>query len=73
LEKILTSDDDRGQIGEIGERRSVVEMAFDPWRYQAGALRLERGHGVNAVQFPQSYSRMTAASENLHPVIVEAS
>lgn len=59
------------RVLEIAARRSVVELAFDPWRYQAEALRLERDHGVNAVQFPQSHSRMTAASENLHRIIVE--
>jgi phage terminase large subunit-like protein len=56
---------------EIAGRRPIAELAFDPWRYQAEALRLERDHGVNAVGFPQSHSRMTAASENLHRVIVE--
>ena len=59
------------RVLEIATRRPVVELAFDPWRYQAEALRLEREHGLRVVQFPQSHSRMTAASENLHRVIVE--
>ena len=59
------------KVLEIAARRPIAELAFDPWRYQAEALRLEREHGVNCVAFPQSHSRMTAASENLHRVIVE--
>ncbi|HET8954272.1 MAG TPA: terminase TerL endonuclease subunit [Solirubrobacterales bacterium] len=59
------------RVLEIADRRPVVELAFDPWRYQAEALRLERDHGLTVVQFPQSHSRMIAASENLHRVIVE--
>jgi phage terminase large subunit-like protein len=59
------------RVLEIADRRPVVELAFDPWRYQAEALRLEREHGLTVVEFPQSHSRMVAASENLHRVIVE--
>lgn len=59
------------RVLEIAERRAIAELAFDPWRYQAEALRLERDHGVNVVEFPQNHARMTAASENLHRLIVE--
>jgi phage terminase large subunit-like protein len=49
----------------------IAEVAFDPWRYQAEALRLEREHGLTMVTFPQSHSRMTVASEGLHSAVVE--
>ncbi|MDP9346366.1 MAG: terminase large subunit [Actinomycetota bacterium] len=49
----------------------IRELVYDPWRYQAEALRLRREHGVVAVEFPQSHARMTAASEGLHAVVVE--
>ena len=49
----------------------ILEVAYDPWRYQAEALRLERDHGLLMVEFPQSHSRMTVASEGLHSAIVE--
>ena len=49
----------------------IRELAYDPWRYQAEALRLAREHGVVTVAFPQSHSRMLPASEGLHAVIVE--
>jgi phage terminase large subunit-like protein len=57
-------------IVEIAERRPVVEVAYDPWRYHAEALRLERDHGLDVVEFPQSHARMTATSEHLHTKIV---
>jgi len=59
-----------GRILEIADRRPIQEVAFDPMRFQAEALRLERDHGLVVVQFDQSHSRMVAASENLHRVIV---
>jgi phage terminase large subunit-like protein len=52
-------------------RFTVREVAFDPWRFQSEALRLEREHGLTMVQFPQSHARMTVASEGLHSAIVE--
>jgi len=58
-------------VVEIAERRSVVEVAFDPWRFQSEALRLERDHGLRVVEFPQSHSRMVPASEGLHRVITQ--
>jgi hypothetical protein len=56
---------------EIASRRTIVELAYDPWRFRGEALRLEREHGLRAVEFPQSQARMTAASEALHAAIVE--
>jgi phage terminase large subunit-like protein len=50
---------------------TIREAAYDPWRYQAEALRLEREHGLTMVAFPQSHSRMTAATEGLHSAVVE--
>jgi hypothetical protein len=48
----------------------IRELDFDPWLTVRGA-RLEREHGIVAVEFPQSHARMTVASEGLHAAIVE--
>ena len=53
----------------IARRRSIMEVAYDPWRFRSEALRLERDHGMPMIEFPQSHSRMTAASESLHAAI----
>lgn len=58
-------------VEAIAQRRTVREAAFDPWRFQGEALRLERHHGLTMVAFPQSHSRMVVASERLHAAIVE--
>ena len=50
---------------------TIREVAYDPWRYQAEALRLEREHGLTVVEFPQSHARMTVASEGLHSAVTE--
>jgi len=43
------------KILEIAQRRPIVEVAYDPWRYHAEALRLERDHGLTLVEFPSHY------------------
>lgn len=58
------------KVLEIAGRRPVVEVAHDPWRFRSEALRLERDHGLCAVEVPMSSTRMGQASENLHSVIV---
>lgn len=58
------------RIIEIAGRRPIIECNYDPWRYRSEALRLEREHGLVAVEFPQSHARMTAASENLYAAII---
>lgn len=58
------------KIVEIARRRPVVEVAHDPWRFRSEALRLERDHGLAAVEIPMSSTRMGAASENLHGAVV---
>jgi phage terminase large subunit-like protein len=57
-------------IVEIAERRPIIEAAYDPWRFRSEAIRLEREHRLQMVEFPQSHARMTAASESLHAAIV---
>lgn len=57
-------------IVEIAGRRPVVEVSHDPWRFRSEALRLERDHGLQTVEIPMSSTRMGAASENLHSVVV---
>lgn len=58
------------KVLEIAGRRAVVEVAHDPWRFRSEALRLEREHGLVAVEVPMSSTRMGTASENLHGVVV---
>lgn len=58
------------KIVEIAGRRPVVEVAHDPWRFRSEALRLERDHGLQAVEVPMSSTRMGQASENLHSAVV---
>jgi phage terminase large subunit-like protein len=50
---------------------TITELAYDPWRYQGEALRLEREHGLPVLEFPQSHARMTVASEGLHAAVTE--
>ena len=59
------------QAEVIAHGRRIAEIVFDPMRYANEALRLEREHGVLLVEWPQSESRMTSASESLHRLIVE--
>jgi phage terminase large subunit-like protein len=40
-------------------------------RYEAEALRLEQELGLLVIEWPQSETRMTRCSENLHRLIVE--
>ncbi|MEJ7568412.1 MAG: terminase TerL endonuclease subunit [Gaiellaceae bacterium] len=58
-------------IRELARRYTVREVAYDAWRFQSEALRLERDDGLTMVAFPQSHARMTVASEGLHAAIVE--
>ena len=58
-------------IRALAERFQIQEVAFDPWRFKSEAMRLENETGLLFVEFPQSASRMTAASERLHAAIVE--
>ena len=57
-------------ITEIAGRRTVVEVAHDPWRFRSEALRLERDHGLETVEIPMSATRLGAMSETLHSVVV---
>lgn len=47
------------------------EVVYDPMRFDSEAERLERDHGLVCVEWPQSESRMTRCSENLHRLVVE--
>ena len=73
--EIMQGDDAVLRVPEIllalAGRYQLREVAYDPWRFQSEALRLERDHGLLMVAFPQSHTRMTIASEGLHRVIVE--
>ena len=57
-------------LREIAERYTIVEAAFDPWRFGAQALDLSAA-GLRMVQFPQHDSRLVPASERLSAAILE--
>ena len=58
------------EIIEVAQRRPVIELAHDPWRFRSEALRLSREHGLRVVEVPMSQSRLVAMSENLHGLVV---
>jgi phage terminase large subunit-like protein len=47
----------------------VREIAYDPWRFESEALRLEAETGLQMVEFLQWHTRMTVASEGLHAAV----
>ena len=57
-------------IVEVASRRSIIELAHDPWRFTSEAVRLQRDHRLPVVAFPMSASRMGQMSETLHSAIV---
>jgi len=57
-------------VRELAGRFDLRELAYDPWRFQAPALELQRD-GIPAVEFPQSHARMVPASEGLYAAISE--
>lgn len=58
-------------IPDLGRRFRIREIAYDPWRAATEMMRLEREHGVQVVEFPQSSSRMSPASEALYRAVQE--
>jgi phage terminase large subunit-like protein len=55
-------------IGELAERYTIVEVAFDPWR--AGQLAQELAErGIPTSGFPQTDSRMVPSSKRLYDAI----
>jgi phage terminase large subunit-like protein len=59
-----------GKVRELAGDYRIAEVAFDPWRFQQGALELAE-RGIPVTEFPQSNARMGPASERLHAAIVE--
>lgn len=51
--------------------RPIREVVYDPMRFDSEAQRLERDHRLQLVEWPQSESRMTRCSENLHRLVTE--
>jgi len=58
------------KVRELAGTLDVREIAFDPWRFQQGALELE-GEGLPVISFPQSNVRMVPASELLYAAVKE--
>ena len=55
---------------ELAGRYTIVEAAYDPWRFGAQALVLSK-RGLRMVEFPQHDSRLVPASERLSAAILE--
>jgi hypothetical protein len=51
--------------------RSIREVVYDPMRFDSEARRLEADLGLTVVEWPQSETRMTRCSENLHRLVIE--
>jgi len=58
------------RVRELAVRFDVAEVVFDPWRFQAPALELERD-GLPVMPYPQTNARMVPASERLYSAIRE--
>ena len=58
------------RVRALASRFDVAEVAFDPWRFQAPAIELERD-GLPVIQFPQTNVRMVPASERLYSAVRE--
>jgi hypothetical protein len=58
-------------IRTLARERRVRQLVFDPMRFSSEALRLSRELRVPMIEWPQSETRMTICSENLHRVIVD--
>lgn len=59
------------RLRELAVEFTIREVVHDPWRFRSEALRLEQEIGLLTVEFPQTPSRMTQASENLYRLVVE--
>jgi phage terminase large subunit-like protein len=59
-----------GAIRQLAASYDLRQVAYDPWRFQAPALELQRD-GLPCVEFPQSHARMVPASEGLYAAITE--
>jgi hypothetical protein len=55
-------------LRELAEGYTIMEAAFDPWRFGAQALDRSK-RGIRMVQFPQHDSRLVPASERLSAAI----
>jgi phage terminase large subunit-like protein len=55
----------------IDSGRPIREIVYDPMRFDSEAQRLEADYGIPLVEWPQSETRMTRCSENLHRLVVE--
>ncbi len=58
------------KVRELAGYYDVRAVYFDPWRFQQGALELQR-EGLLTVEFAQSNARMVPASERLYAAVVE--
>lgn len=71
----MTGNDDVFDVAHVLRRiaktRRTRETAFDSWRFMSPAGRIEREHGVEMIECPQSAARIRVASERLHGAMVE--
>ena len=57
-------------VRDLGQRFTVEELVYDPWRFGQAAQELTR-EGVIVTEFAQTDVRMIPASSRLHAAIVE--
>jgi phage terminase large subunit-like protein len=55
-------------LRDLADRFEVRKILFDPWQMQAVAQRLTRA-GLPILEFPQTVSNLTAASQNLYELV----
>jgi phage terminase large subunit-like protein len=59
------------RVRELAATRNIAQIVFDPMRFESEAQRLEQELGVPVIEWPQSETRMTRCSENLHRLVTE--
>jgi phage terminase large subunit-like protein len=59
-----------GRLRELHRRYRLAGVAYDPWRFQTEAQRLQT-EGIPMIKVPQSAEAMTLASERFYASIVQ--
>lgn len=58
------------KVREIAARQNVIEVLFDPWRFQRSAELLSE-EGLTVLAIPQNNERMSPASQALYDAVIE--
>lgn len=68
---VFMPDAVESRIRSLAARYSVVEVAFDPWRFETNAHRLQ-ADDIPVVEFPQTPERMTRAVDAAKRMVLNA-